>query len=446
MVEAMQLSFTTEQTLGLAPDYGTQRAGRMLIPLTDWSCSGYDNDLLWAEFPDPKSPPARTIFSFSSLRGRCSCASAKFPCRHLIALLLHYIEQPTPLTKYNVPIWVSERFLANPQSPISSLSSPDVHRLTTITAGLLELERWLKDLVHQGLATAAQRPKRFWLDAADRLVDAYAEPLARDVRELALLPGQGRDWPERLLARLGLLYLFVQGFKGYDGLSAAAQGDLRLAIGWQPHELPTDPSAFVADHWLVLGRRIELADRQRQQRLWLWGIESGRFALLADTLPLKRNESLCLPTDMVLETSLAFYPSNWPVVAGMTADGRPLTAVVGQPSTVNGQRSAIGGHSTIEQGIRAYAQARTANPWLRTFPLALNEVRVERIQSGWRLRDEAGSVLALPPRFNQGWQLLSLSAAEPLSLFGEWNGLYLLPLSVYRDGRWLDLHRWRGVA
>jgi hypothetical protein len=104
------------------------------------------------------------------------------------------------------------------------------------------------------------------------------------------------------------------------------------------------------------------------------------------------------------------------------------------------------GETSIEQAIRGYAQARTANPWLRVFPLALHAVRVERAQASWRVRDHAGNVLPLPPRFNQGWQLLAFSTDKPLSLFGEWNDFAFTPLSVHWQGQWHDLHRWRGLV
>lgn len=434
---------TREQVYGLAPDYSTQRAGRTLAAATDWSYSGYSNHQLWAEFPDPKHPPAQTALSTNTWHGRCSCNSAKFPCRHLIALLLHFSEQSVNSTGEETPSWVSDCL---PEIRSSTTSTPDLstihaHRLEVVTQGLLELERWLKDLLQQGLATAAQRSKQFWFDAANRLVDVYAEPLARDVRELATLPGQD-SWPERLLARLGLLYLFIQGFKRFDQLSTATQMDLQLALGWQPEYSPSDTIQQISDHWLVLGRRQETAERQRQQRLWLWGRESGRFALLAETPPLKVNQALCLPTGMAFEATVGFYPGNWPLFARIMGEIRPPTDNMDN----DWQRPNMSGRCTIEQAIGEYAQARTANPWLRIYPLLLSELQVEREQTGWQIRDEAGSVLPLPPRFNLGWQLLALSAGKPLSLFGEWNGAYLTPISLYRQGQWLDLHRWRAVV
>ena len=43
----------------------------------------------------------------------------------------------------------------------------------TMSAGIDEFERWLFDLVRQGLASARHQPFAFWDAAAARLVDAH---------------------------------------------------------------------------------------------------------------------------------------------------------------------------------------------------------------------------------------------------------------------------------
>jgi hypothetical protein len=384
-----------------------------------------------------------------------------------VALLLHYSDcgEQRESTTAEPPPWVRQQAAGAAGWPTVAHEAAATERLAKLRSGLLELERWLLDLVEQGLATVPQRPKRFWLDAAGRLVDVYAEPLAREVRDLAALPNSGAGWPERMVARLGLLFLLIQGFKRYGELSPATQADLLAAVGWQQQEMAAVPGEAVADRWLVLGRRQEVAERQRWQRIWLWGTGSGRFALLALRTPLGQkagsgpghSQGICLPTGLILPATVWFYPANWPLLA--TLDGAQLAGGEGSANGSAGhatgseteherERPAGGrlpGTASLEQAIRDYARARTANPWLRSYPLALQGVQIEREQERWWLRDAQGHGLALPPRFNQGWQLLALATAAPLTLFGEWNGAYLLPLAVYWQGEWRDLHRWRGI-
>ena len=78
-------------------------------------------------------------------------------------------------------------------------------RQRKVEIGLEELERWLRDLVRQGLAHAQQQSARYWDGMAERLWDAQARGLANWLRELASIPASGEGWGERLLAQLGSL-------------------------------------------------------------------------------------------------------------------------------------------------------------------------------------------------------------------------------------------------
>jgi len=95
--------------------------------------------------------------------------------------------------------------------------------------------------------------------------------------------------------------------------------------------------------------------------------------------------------------------------------------------------------------VAAYAVARAANPWLTLFPMLLADVLVEPAAGGWRLRDGHSRLLPLPAGFGHGWQLLALAGDRPLTLFGEWDGATLTPLSVRAAEGWRDLSAWKGL-
>jgi hypothetical protein len=48
-------------------------------------------------------------------------------------------------------------------------------------------------------------------------------------------------------------------------------------------------------------------------------------------------------------------------------------------------------------------------------------------------------VIALHPGFLYPLHLLALSGGHPLTLCGEWDGRTLLPLSVWQDGRLINI-------
>src|SRR3982074_1708038 len=87
-----------------------------------------------------------------------------------------------------------------------------------IQGGVDDLERWLQDLVRGGLAEAASRPWTSFEQMAERLVDAQATGLARQVRHLGGVSHTSLDWPERMLVDVGRLSLLVQAYRRLTAL------------------------------------------------------------------------------------------------------------------------------------------------------------------------------------------------------------------------------------
>lgn len=426
-----------EQIEGAAPDHATRRAADELARGDNWQHAGCRRieqssaRLLWAEFPDGKRAPARATVQLPTMRVACTCAATRFPCRHILGLLLR--DQADALEDRPPPDWALHSLAARPGRAETSIDPHD-HRREKLVAGMADLQRWLGDVAQQGLAGLPQRRRPEWLAAADRLVDAYAPEAARELRELSLLPGSAPDWPEKLLARLGRLALLCAAFERLDALSPGERADALAAAG-QP---PRSGDDCVTDRWLVVGARHEYENKQRRERVWLFGQTSGRWALLSDTRPTNRLEGVCLPAGVTMSGEVAFAPSAWPLVVRPTTE-LTLAAPAGSDIVRGGNVSDV---------LAGYAAALAANPWLRRFPALVDEAFIEPPAAGlplWRLRDRRGHILPLPPRFLYGWHLLALAADRPLTLCGEWDSACFAPLSVWRDG-WRALAAWRGVS
>lgn len=387
--------------------------------------------LLWAEFAEGKRAPAQATVLLPILRVACTCPATRFPCRHILALLLR--DQNGTLEQRPLPAWT-----IRPPSPRQTRAEtptgqPDP-RHEKLVLGMGDLQRWLSDVARQGLAGLPQRRRQEWLAAADRLVDAYAPEAARELRELSLLPGSATDWPERLLPRLGRLALLCAAFQRLDALSPGERADALAAAGRPPR--PGDDC--VTDMWLVAGLRQEYENKQRRERIWLYGGASRRWALLSNVRPANKQDGVCWPTGATLGGEMAFVPSAWPLAA------RPPTDLALLDSPMANSIPA----GDVNDVVAGYVAALAANPWLRRYPALVGESFVEPPAAGsplWRLRDRRGHVLPLPPRFAHGWHLLALAADRPLTLFGEWDGAHFTPLSARRDG-WRALAAWRGVT
>lgn len=428
--------------LGLAPDAATSRGAELLAEGESWAERGASSvatgRLLWAAFPDGRRPDIHTAILLPHLAARCTCAAVRFPCRHLIALLLR--DHDGPAEAGEPPLWAAgwpDALARTGRATTTPQESPD-RRIAIMAAGLADMARWLGDQAGRGLAALPGQGRKPWQDAANRLVDAYAPGAARELRALAAIPGSGPEWPERLLPRMGRLALLAEGFQRLDELPPGERGDLLAAAGLTPR-LGDDR---VDDTWLVVGRRLEGEGRQTWQRVWLRGRRSGRRALLEEYRPRPRQEGLCLPVGAVFAGELGFPPSAW-----------PLAAQALSPLTLAGPLDGVGnGHDLSGQDIGAavaeYAAARAANPWLTQYPLHLSGVIAEPAHP-WRLRDRAGRLLPLPVDFGHGWNMLALAGDRPLELSGEWDGATLTPLSVRQtagDAYWRDMAGWKALS
>ncbi|NJL10625.1 MAG: SWIM zinc finger family protein, partial [Calothrix sp. SM1_7_51] len=132
--------------------------------------------------------------------------------------------------------------------------------MAKVQAGMLDLEVWLRDVVHQGLVVVQGQPYSFWDNTAARLVDAQAPGMARLIREMASVAFSGVGWEDRLLARMGRIYLLLSGFKRLSALDSGVQADIRTQIGWTQNQEELLTQAGVEDSWLILGQRVEELD------------------------------------------------------------------------------------------------------------------------------------------------------------------------------------------
>lgn len=407
-----------------------------------WVLLGQNEQAIWGECQGRGKTPYQTQIDLSELAFKCSCPSRKFPCKHGLGLFLLSAEQPTAFTQDTPPSWVTQWINSRNEKrakkeETTKESPPPVNttaqakraekREAKVTDGVQELERWLKDLVRQGLAAAQGQPYSFWDGIAARMVDAQAPGLARQLRDMGSIPASGASrWQERLLQRLSRLHLLIEGYKRLETLPPETQADIRTLIGWtqKEEELVTKPG--VRDCWYVVGQRTEQEEQLKVQRSWLWGEKSGKTALILNFAYGSQPLDTSLVPGRCLDAELVFYASAYPVRAIVKTRYEVTTAVAGMPSNVS--TSAV---------TEIYTNALARNPWIEQLVVAVQNVIPLRHENHWVVRDSADQLLPLAPWFDQGWQLMALSAGHPITLFGEWNGEFLHPLSVWAEGKFV---------
>jgi len=477
--------WTPEQVLALAPDDASRRAGGKLASSAAWPETGEGAGAVWGLCKGSGSRPYQTVVDLDGANGpgyTCSCPSRKFPCKHVLGLLLLWageeVDQPggaRAVREAEPPEWASswlEGRRARTVRKAPALDGPGTEgdgsahgvaeggsaassaerqaarrraeRAQRMAAGAQDLEERLADMVRAGLAGADQRGWTEWEQVAARMVDAQARGLADRVRELGAIPAAGsgpgagsgtgaqrESWPERLLSELGLLHLLDQALIGVDELPGPLAATVRSRAGLTPDsaEVLADESARVRDEWLVLAQRDTLDTyRLTSRRIWLHGRSSDRSALLLSFGAAGRSPALSLPVGAVLDAELAYYPG-----------ALRLRAALGERhGTVRPGFLPRGG--PVHAALAAYATALCSDPWLESWPVVLRDVLpipFEDAADGWQVADAEGeSALPVVPGTDSSalWKLMAISADGPVTVFGECGHRGFAPYAAWCAG------------
>lgn len=421
------MNWTADQILAMAPDTSVAKDAQKLASSGKWSDLNASDKAAWGACKGSGSNPYLIQIDLQDLAFKCSCPSRKVPCKHAIGLFLVLVDQPSRFGTAEAPervtTWLAGRAAratkaATPKPVDEAAQAKRVaKREAKVNAGVQELDLWLRDVIRGGLADVQSQSYKFWDAPAARMADAQATGLARQLRDMAGIPVSGAGWQERLLERLGLLHLVVEAHSHLDALSPELQADVRTVIGWtqKQEELLTQPGVW--GRWVAVARRVDEEENLKTQRTWLWNADKPQSALVLDFAFGRAVLDTSMPPNATLEAELVFFPSAY-----------PLRALVKSRKSV-APASSLPGYPTLSDAVAAYTAALACQPWLGTldFPLLLNNVVPV---AGGYVRDANNHILPFTKSFEKIWSLMAFSGGHPISLFGEWDGTTLLPLSA----------------
>ncbi|WP_026314160.1 SWIM zinc finger family protein [Actinomadura flavalba] len=414
----MSERWSSEHVRGLAPDAASAKAAATVAKPAKWSGLGCDGEAVWGECQGSGQRGYQACADLTEPAYRCSCPSRKFPCKHVLGLLLLWSAGTVP--EGGRAPWAAEwldrrreRTAAAPAKPKAADPKTAERREARVAAGLDDLDRWLCDQVAQGLAATESAPYRLWDDLARRLVDAQAGALAGQVRSLAALPRRP-GWPDELLTEYALLRLLTRAARRPD-LPTGLRATVRSRTGFTvPQEEVLASGERVRGRWHVLGTRSSEQEQLTVRRTWLASQEGRPALLLAFAAPGRAVEP-APPTGTALDAELAFYPG-----------AAPLRAVVAEQHGVPVPALPPGG--TVADARAAFAAALAAEPWLDAWPVVLTGVHLARSADNPCAQDATGTV---PLRTADFWRLAAVSGGEPVTLTGEWTPQGLTVLACH---------------
>src|ERR1700759_3848651 len=94
-----------ERVLALAPDVPSQRTAQSLASGRASPATGAGTGALVGECRRRPSAPSRAVVALPAPGYRCPCPSRKFPCKHVLALLLLWSEGSVPDDAAGPPDW-----------------------------------------------------------------------------------------------------------------------------------------------------------------------------------------------------------------------------------------------------------------------------------------------------------------------------------------------------
>ncbi|MGX1565718.1 SWIM zinc finger family protein [Streptomyces sp. NPDC055506] len=436
--------WTADQVLALAPDTASRKAGSKLGAAGPWSEAGSsDEGTVWGLCKGSGSKPYQTIVDIADASGpayKCSCPSRKFPCKHALGLLLLWAGGDGAVPPGQAPEWAGQWIAgrrkraeekSSGESPASPSGSADPEaarrraerRAERVTAGAVELEQRLADLLRGGLAAAEQSGYGLWEETAARMVDAQAQGLAARVRELGAIPSTGPGWPVRLLEECALLHLLGQGWLRRERLPDGLAATVRSRIG-----LPASPDGPpVRDSWLVLAQYDTTDPRLTTRRIWLHGAGSHRTVLLLSYGAAGRAPEPALPVGLTLDAEMSAYPGAGQLRVALGEQFAPPTPTDIRPPGM-----------TTSQAAARYGDALRDDPWLDSVPVTLDRVVPTPDGGSWQLADaDEDAALPLTPaaRSRPGlWRLVALSGGAPVRVFGECGHQGFTPLTAWPEG------------
>lgn len=410
-----------------------------------WHDLGRSSRAAWGRCEGSAAAPYQTVVSVARPEvTSCSCPSLRRPCKHALGLVGLATQARVPAA--DEPPWVAAVLAgapfaqpgptrrqpgAGPADPVAAAQrARDRH--DKVAAGLVDLRLWLADQVRSGLADLPRAGYGPVDTMAARMVDAQAPGVAGVLRGL---PADlvAADWPTRVLHTLGGLHLLAAAHRRLDTLPPELAATVRARIGYPTTKDQVRSLPAVVDRWWAIAAVDTVEFQLTSRRVWLRGLDSGRWALWLTFAPPGRDLDTSVRPGRVHDCEVRYYPGSgqFRVLLEPALPDPDDEADSSDPS----QRSWGGDDvATLRSQL---AELLAADPWASRLPVVATGVPVPSRgpDDPWLLVDPDGRTVPLTGLDGDPWPLVAQAGGEPLQLMGEFDGHALRPLAVLPDER-----------
>lgn len=435
------MNFTQEQILQLAPDDASKKAGQQLANSAKWVSRFVHEKALWGDCQGSGSNPYKTMIDLQNLAFKCSCPSRKFPCKHGLGLFLLFVNQPQLFTQQNelspnVAEWLNKREAKaspaedKPVKPIDEKAQQKraESREKKVEAGLQELSIWLKDIVRTGIMNIPQDPYKFNQSITARMVDAQAAGLAARLRKLNDIQYYQDGWQKTLTRQLSSIHFLCEAYQKREALEADWQQELMTQIGYTTTKETVLQNEALHDKWMILSKTMEDEANISTEKIWLYGIQSKRFALFLNFYAGNQLPQHIYTAGSLLDAGLVYYPSIL-----------PLRAILKSQSSVDLQFKSIEGLTSMNEVLEEISMQLSTQPLNETIPFILSDMKIMCINQHWFLKDTQHASISLSNSSNECWKITAISRGESFSCFALYENHQLTIHSVWIQQQFFDI-------
>jgi len=433
------VNLSEDQILALAPDEASKKAGKDLANPSKWSNTGINEKAMWGECQGSGKNPYRTQVDLKSVAVKCSCPSRKFPCKHGLGMLLLYSRQKNLFSQNEVPAWVkewidkreekAEKKQEAGERPVDpeAQAKRQQQRLKKISGGIDELKLVIKDIVRNGIINLPEKGPALFENLAKRMIDSQAQGLAVMVRELAEINYFKENWQTEFIDQLIRIYLVTESYGKIENLPEQLADEIRSLIGFTQSTEELKKQEGVKDEWFVLGKTTEQQEQLMVQRNWLFGVNSGKYALVLQFYVRTAPPEINLTPGTCIEAELSFYKSICPLRAMIKETGK-LTF----PKNIKG----FGNWKNLSD---FETNQRVQSPFVINLPFIINSVTLAKADNIWFLNDEAGNSMRFNYNEKQLNKILAVTGGRSFSLSMVGSGDQPIPVGLFMNNNYIIL-------
>ena len=331
---------------------------------------------VWGHCQGSGKNPYQTAIDLNDIAFKCSCPSRKFPCKHGLGLLLLFAAKPELFEQAEEPDWVA----------------------TWLSKRGVKAEK--------RLVNVPERADSLFENMARRMVDAQAQGLAGRLRAIEEISFLGDEWKYELTDRLGKLYLLAESYRNLESQPEEWKEEIRTQVGYPQSKEDVLAGEPLADQWMILHKRRRVINDLTTDTCWLYGKQSGKYAILLQFLT----------PGAVIETNLipgSVYTGKLYFYKGV---GTPQRALL-QEQVLTPEQFLPALHPNLQEGTKAYRKAMLQDPLSENIPVCVDQVRLTYRGNRFYVKDTDGDEFPVHLEEGKRMEILAITGGKPFAAF-----------------------------